>query len=105
MQCLEVNISRTSLPIEASSRSLIKRDSSKNCTKSEGWQFLAARRQTVKNFIAGYSEGVAMLYRDEEGSKSATARFIRSDDPESIESSWQFGIDVVERIQSGPADV
>ena len=61
-------------------------------------QFLAARRQTVKNFIAGYSEGVATLYRDKEGSKSAIARFIRSDDPESIESSWQFGIDVVERI-------
>ncbi|HXL09133.1 MAG TPA: ABC transporter substrate-binding protein, partial [Candidatus Bathyarchaeia archaeon] len=38
-------------------------------------QFLTARRQTVKNFIAGYSEGVAMLYRDKEGSKSAIARF------------------------------
>ena len=61
-------------------------------------QFLAARRQTVKNSIAGYSEGVAALYRDKEGSKSAIARFIHSDDPESIESTWQFGIDVVERI-------
>jgi NitT/TauT family transport system substrate-binding protein len=61
-------------------------------------QYLAARRQTVKNFIAGYSEGVAMLHRDKEASKSAIARFLRSDDPESIESTWQFGIDVVERI-------
>ena len=61
-------------------------------------QFLAARRQTVKNFIAGYSEGVAMLYRDKEASKKAIARFLHTDDPESLEASWQFGIDVIERI-------
>ena len=61
-------------------------------------QYLAARRQTVKNFIAGYSEGVAMLFRDKEGSKKAIARFIQSDDPESLEASWQFGVDVIERI-------
>jgi len=60
--------------------------------------FLASRRQTVKNFIAGYSEGIAMLYRDKEGSKKAIARFLRSDDPEDLEASWQFAIDVVERI-------
>ena len=60
-------------------------------------QFLAARRQTVKNFI-GYSEGVATLHRDKEASESAIARFLRSDDPETIESTWQFGVDVVERI-------
>lgn len=61
-------------------------------------QFLAARRQTVKNFIAGYSEGVATLHRDKEASKKAIARFIRTDDAESLEASWQFGIDVIERI-------
>jgi ABC-type nitrate/sulfonate/bicarbonate transport system substrate-binding protein len=61
-------------------------------------QFLAARRQTVKNFIAGYSEGVATLHRDKEASKKAIARFIRTDDPESLEASWQFGVDVIERI-------
>ncbi len=60
--------------------------------------FLAARRQTVKNFIAGYSEGIAMLYRDKEGSKKAFVRFLRSDDPEVLEASWQFGVDVIERI-------
>ncbi|MGH7927785.1 MAG: ABC transporter substrate-binding protein, partial [Candidatus Binatia bacterium] len=61
-------------------------------------QFLAARRQTVKNFIAGYSEGIAMLYRDKEASKKAIGRFLHTDDPESLEASWQFGIDVIERI-------
>lgn len=60
--------------------------------------FLTARRQTVKNFIAGYTEGVAMLHRDKEASKAALARFMKSDDPETIESTWQFGVDVVERI-------
>lgn len=60
--------------------------------------FLASRRQTVKNFIAGYSEGIAILYRDKEGSKKALARYLKSDDPETLEASWQFGIDVIERI-------
>ncbi len=61
-------------------------------------QFLAARRQTVKNFIAGYSEGVAMLHRDKETSKKAIAHFLHTEDPEALEASWQFGIDVIERI-------
>jgi len=60
--------------------------------------FLAARRQTVKNFIAGYSEGVAMLQKDKEGSKKAIAKFLHTDDPEMLEASWQFGVDVIERI-------
>ena len=61
-------------------------------------QFLAARRQTVKNFIAGYSEGIAMLHRDKDASKKAIGRFLHTDDPESLEASWQFGIDVIEHI-------
>lgn len=61
-------------------------------------QFLAARRQTVKNFIAGYAEGVATLHKDKEGSKKAIAKFLHSDDAEILEASWQFGIDVIERI-------
>ena len=60
--------------------------------------FLAARRQTVKNFIAGYSEGVAMLHKDKDASKKAIAKFLHSEDPEILEASWQFGIDVIERI-------
>jgi len=60
--------------------------------------YLAARRQTVKNFIAGYAEGVATLHKDKEGSKKAIAKFLHSDDAEILEASWQFGIDVIERI-------
>jgi len=60
--------------------------------------FLAARRPTVKNFIAGYSEGVAMLHKDKDASKKAIAKFLHSEDPEILEASWQFGIDVIERI-------
>ena len=60
--------------------------------------YLAARRQVVKNFIAGYSEGVAMLQKDKEGSKKALAKFLHTEDPEVLEASWQFGVDVIERI-------
>ena len=59
--------------------------------------YLAAHRQVVKNFIAGYSEGVAMLQKDKEGSKKAIAKFLHTDDPEVLEASWQFGVDVIER--------
>ena len=60
--------------------------------------YLAAHRQVVKSFIAGYSEGVAMLQRDKEGSKKAIAKFLQTADPEVLEASWQFGVDVIERI-------
>jgi ABC-type nitrate/sulfonate/bicarbonate transport system substrate-binding protein len=60
--------------------------------------YLAARRPIVKNFIAGYSEGVAMLQKDKEGSKKAIAKFLHTEDPEVLEASWQFGVDVIERI-------
>ena len=60
--------------------------------------YLAAHRQVVKNFIAGYSEGVAMLQRDKDGSKKAIAKFLHTDDAEVLEASWQFGVDVIERI-------
>jgi len=52
--------------------------------------YLAAHRQIVKNFIAGYSEGVAMLQKDKEGSKKAIAKFLHTDDPEVLEASWQL---------------
>ena len=55
-------------------------------------------RPVVKNFIAGYSEGVAMLQKDKEGSKKAIAKFLHTDDAEVLEASWQFGVDVIERI-------
>ena len=60
--------------------------------------YLAAHRQVVKNFISGYSEGVAMLQKDKEGSKKAIAKFLQTTDPEVLEASWQFGVDVIERI-------
>jgi NitT/TauT family transport system substrate-binding protein len=60
--------------------------------------YLAAHRQIVKNFIAGYSEGVAMLQKDKEASKKAIAKFLHTEDPEVLEASWQFGVDVIERI-------
>jgi len=33
-----------------------------------------------------------------EGSKKAIAKFLQTDDPENLEASWQFGIDVIQRI-------
>jgi len=60
--------------------------------------YLTGHRQVVKNFISGYSEGVAMLQKDKEGSKKAIAKFLQTTDPEVLEASWQFGVDVIERI-------
>jgi NitT/TauT family transport system substrate-binding protein len=60
--------------------------------------YLAAHRQIVKNFIAGYSEGVAMLQKDKEASKKAIGKFLHTEDAEVLEASWQFGVDVIERI-------
>ncbi|HEY2986225.1 MAG TPA: ABC transporter substrate-binding protein [Candidatus Binatia bacterium] len=60
--------------------------------------YLATRRQIVKNFIMGYSEGVAMLHKDKEASKKTLARFHKTDDPEILEATWQYGVDVIERI-------
>lgn len=61
-------------------------------------QYLATHRQTVKSFVAAYSEGVAALQRDKEGSKKAIGKFLQTDDPELLEASWQFGVDVIERV-------
>jgi NitT/TauT family transport system substrate-binding protein len=60
--------------------------------------FLATQRDVVKNFIRGYTEGLALLARDKEGSKKAIARYLRSDDAEMLESSWQFANEILERI-------
>jgi NitT/TauT family transport system substrate-binding protein len=67
--------------------------------------YLSTHRQTVKNFIAGYSEGVAMLQKDKEASKKAIARFLHTEDAESLEASWQFGVDVIERIPNLDRDM
>ena len=32
------------------------------------------------------------------GSKKAIAKFLQTTDPEVLEASWQFGVDVIERI-------
>jgi len=60
--------------------------------------YLAQRRQTVKNFIAGYAEGAALLNKDKEASKKILARILKTDDPEVVEATWQYGVDVIERV-------
>ncbi len=39
-----------------------------------------------------------MLHRDKEASKKAIAHFLHTEDSEALEASWQFGIDVIERV-------
>jgi ABC-type nitrate/sulfonate/bicarbonate transport system substrate-binding protein len=60
--------------------------------------FLAKQRETVKNFLKAYSEGVALLHRDKERGKKALVRYVRTEDPELLESAWQYAIDTLERI-------
>lgn len=60
--------------------------------------FLASSRDTVKNFLRGYVEGILLLLRDKEGSKKAFARYVRSDDPDVLEATWRYATDTLERI-------
>ena len=41
-----------------------------------------------------------MLHRDKEASKAAIAHFLKTGDAETIEATWQFGVDVIERIRN-----
>lgn len=60
--------------------------------------FLASRRDVVKHFLQGYSEGVALLNRDKEASKKLLARYVRTADPDVLEATWQYAQDTLERI-------
>ena len=60
--------------------------------------FLAARRETVKHFLQGYSEGVALLTHDKQRAQRLLAHYIKSEDPEVLEATWQYAIDSLERI-------
>lgn len=60
--------------------------------------FLVGRRETVKKFLQAYCEGVAFLTRDKERSKTFLARYVHSNEPEVLESTWQYAIDTIERI-------
>jgi NitT/TauT family transport system substrate-binding protein len=60
--------------------------------------FLAARRDVVKNFLQAYCEAVALLNQDKARSKKALAQYIKSDDAEVLEATWQYAIDSLERI-------
>lgn len=60
--------------------------------------FLAAHRETAKNFLKGYGEGVGLVFRDRERSKKALSRYIRSDDPEVLEATYQYALDTLERV-------
>ncbi|MBI2540106.1 MAG: ABC transporter substrate-binding protein [Deltaproteobacteria bacterium] len=60
--------------------------------------FLTAQRETVKNFLRGYGEGVALLYRDKERSKKGIGRYIRSEDAGVLEATWQYAVDTIERV-------
>ncbi len=60
--------------------------------------YLSSQREIVKNFVKAYCEGVALLAQDKEKSKAFLARYIHSNDPEVLETTWQYGIDTIERV-------
>lgn len=60
--------------------------------------FLASRRDTVKNFLRAYSEGIALLSRDREAGMKAISRYVRTEDPAVLEATWQYAIDTLERV-------
>ena len=60
--------------------------------------YLTAHRQVVKNFISGYSEGVAMLQKDKEGARERSQSFSRPLTPKSSKRVGSSACDVIERI-------
>jgi NitT/TauT family transport system substrate-binding protein len=60
--------------------------------------FLATGRDTVKKFLQGYAEGVALLLRDKEGSKKLLQPYVGSSDREILDATWQYANDTLERV-------
>ena len=60
--------------------------------------FLQSNRDTVKNFLQAYSEGVALLIRDKEAAKKLLQPYVGSADREILESTWQYANDTLERV-------
>jgi ABC-type nitrate/sulfonate/bicarbonate transport system substrate-binding protein len=60
--------------------------------------FLATGRDTFKKFLQAYAEGLALLLRDKEGAKKLLVPYVGSTDPETLEGTWQYANDTLERV-------
>lgn len=60
--------------------------------------YLQGNRETVKNFLQAYSEGVALLVRDKEAAKKSLRAYAGLGDAEILESTWKYATDTLERV-------
>ena len=60
--------------------------------------FVAGGRDTVKKFLQGYAEGVALVLRDKESAKKLLRPYVGFSDRETLEATWQYANDTLERV-------
>jgi ABC-type nitrate/sulfonate/bicarbonate transport system substrate-binding protein len=60
--------------------------------------FLAANEDLVRRFLKAYAEGVYKLQSDPEGSKRIIKKYVRSEDPKTVDSVYQYAVDYIDKI-------
>ena len=58
---------------------------------------IARDRETVKRFLMAYSEAVDRLFRDKELGVKVIGKWTRTQDPETLESSYEYAVNFIER--------
>ncbi|HVO94484.1 MAG TPA: ABC transporter substrate-binding protein [Terriglobales bacterium] len=59
--------------------------------------YLKSNRNTVKNALKGYLEGIHFIYANKAESQKVFAKYMRTDDPEVLESSYQNYVKTIPR--------
>ncbi len=64
--------------------------------------FIRKDPSTVKGILMAYSEGVQRLFKDKTFSKQVFSKYMRVNDPEALDSSYDYAKNFVERIPTPP---
>lgn len=64
--------------------------------------FIRKDRNTVKNILMAYTEGVQRLFQDRAFSKSVFSKYMRVSDPEILDSAYDYAKNFIERIPNLP---
>lgn len=60
--------------------------------------FLNANEDLTRRFLRAYSEAVHKLHADPEGSKRAIKKYVRTEDPKTLDAVYQYAIDYIDKI-------
>ena len=60
--------------------------------------FLSANEDLVLRFVKAYSEAVYKLDNDPDASKRAIKKYVRTEDPKTLDAVYRYAVDYVDRI-------